>query len=176
MRETHDASRTLQRRITIGREDGSPERTVMALLRVLILALATVAVFAILAGPGITRAQTFSSATWELTFLPTESDDDDFDEGQSLTDSDSSRYTIEFLSDGTVSVQVDCNDAAGHWTDEDEFDITITDSTFRSCSSDRFGDQFLDRLNEADGYSLSDDDEELTLYGPAGDTLFEADS
>jgi heat shock protein HslJ len=148
----------------------------MPRILILALALATVAVFAMVAGPGIARAQTFSSATWELARLPSVSTSDDFEAGKLLSDSDSSRYTIEFLSDGMVSVQVDCNDAAGHWTDDGEFDITITDSTFRSCSNDLIGDDFLDQLNDVDGYSLSDDDEELTLYGPAGDMLFETDS
>jgi hypothetical protein len=88
------------------------------------------------------RAQTFSSAVWQLDNLPGV-------EGGSVTPS--SRFTIQFRSDGTVAVQADCIRASGLWSGD--LNITITQATIESCS---VGEEFLVALDEeVTGYTLS---------------------
>jgi len=88
------------------------------------------------------RAQTFSSAVWQLDNLPGV-------EGGNVTPS--SRFTIQFRSDGTVAVQADCIRASGLWSGD--LSITITQATIESCS---VGEDFLVALDEeVTGYTLS---------------------
>ena len=93
------------------------------------------------------RAQSLLSAVWELRQLPDES---------AMSDA-SSRYTIQFFSNGTVSVQADCNSATGRWggeLDGGPLDITITLPTLAGCPTTR-GLRFLDFLDQVDSATLS---------------------
>jgi len=88
------------------------------------------------------RAQTFSSAVWQLDNLP------------GVVGGDvapSSRFTIQFRSDGTVAVQADCIHASGLWSGD--LSITITQATIENCS---VGEGFLAALDEdVTGYTLT---------------------
>jgi len=93
------------------------------------------------------RAQTFSSTVWEFDRLTT---DDEF--------SPPGRYTIEFLSDGSVEIEADCNHASGRWSAEQGtsggIDITITLQSVSGCS-DSFESTYLDWLDAVDTFSMS---------------------
>jgi len=109
-------------------------------------------------------AQTFTSALWRLEQMP-----------GTTGFSPSSRYTIEFLSDGDVDVVADCNRASGPWEADSgtsgDIDITITSTAVAGCPSSYPG-QFLDRLDGADHFTFSSDGNTLTLTGKMGDLIF----
>lgn len=111
------------------------------------------------------RAQTFTSTIWRLEQMP-----------GTTGFSPSSRYTIEFLSDGDVDVVADCNRAAGPWfangAMSGDIDITITSTAVAGCPSPSFQGQFLDRLDAADHFEFSSDGNTLTLTGKMGNLIF----
>jgi heat shock protein HslJ len=83
------------------------------------------------------------------------------------------RYTVQFLTDGTVGVGADCNRAAGVWSGGDgAIDITVTLSTLALCPEGSLGDPFVQALDAVTTYSLEDGS--LTLHSPAGDLTFTA--
>jgi heat shock protein HslJ len=113
----------------------------------LMLLLAVVPIVLGLVSAETTRAQSFSSAVWQL---------DDISGPLTAQVEPSSRYTVQFRSDGTVSIQADCNRASGLWTGgTTSLDVTITLSTPTTCPSGSFGRTFLQALDGATGYSLS---------------------
>lgn len=102
-------------------------------------------------------AQTFSSAVWRLVQLPG---------GKEIVPT--SRYEIQFLSDGKVAIQADCGRATGYWDDSAGLQITITLTV--DCSS---GQAFLGYLAKTVRYTLSGD--ELILYAAdSSEMRFEA--
>jgi hypothetical protein len=106
----------------------------------LIFLVAPVLVVAGLTVAGPAGAQTFSSAVWQLDNLPGVDD---------VTPS--SRYTVQFRSDGTIVVQADCLRASGLWSGD--LNITITQATLGSCV---LGEEFLLALDEdVTGYTLN---------------------
>ncbi len=83
------------------------------------------------------------------------------------------RYTVQFMTDGTVAVGADCNRAGGVWSGGDgAIDITVTLSTLALCAEGSLGDSFVQALDAATGYTLSGGF--LKLYGPAGEMTFTA--
>lgn len=81
------------------------------------------------------------------------------------------RYTVQFMTDGTVAVGADCNRAGGVWSGGDgAIDITVTLSTLALCPEGSLGDPFVQALDAVTGYTLSGNS--LTLHGPAGDMTF----
>ena len=72
---------------------------------------------------------------------------------------DPGKYTIEFLPDGKVNVQADCNMAGGTYAigDASHIKITITTTTLAACPPGSLGDQFIKELNEAVIYFFEGD-------------------
>jgi heat shock protein HslJ len=67
-------------------------------------------------------------------------------------------YTIEFLPDGQVNVQADCNVAGGTYAiDDSHIKIAITTTTLAACPPESLGDQFIKELNEAVIYLFEGD-------------------
>jgi heat shock protein HslJ len=131
--------------------------------------LLVVAALAGLAFTAPVRAQPLEWLTahvWQLETLP---DEDDF--------TPSSRYTIEFLSDGEVEIEADCNRASGFWeaeadsTDSGTISVMITFTAVGGCSSPSFEGTFLDLLEEAERFAF-EDEETLTLSGDNGEMTF----
>jgi heat shock protein HslJ len=103
------------------------------------------------------RAQTFSSTVWQLQSLEDEP-----------TYTPSSRYSVEFLADGTVRIEADCNSASGTWTfptpTPGSVDITITLTAVAGCPSPSWESTFLDRLEEANRFEIDSKVNTLTLF------------
>ena len=68
------------------------------------------------------------------------------------------QYQIEFLTDGTVAVQADCNRAFGNYTTAEGGSITIeiTGMTQAMCPPDSQSDLFIEQLNNAGTYFFQD--------------------
>ena len=70
-------------------------------------------------------------------------------------------YTVEFLPDGWVAIQADCNQASGTYTLEgSRIDIEIGPVTLAACPEDSLSDEFLRLLGDA------------VIYFTQGDFLF----
>ena len=72
---------------------------------------------------------------------------------------DPGKCTIEFLPDGKVHVQADCNMAGGTYAigDASHIKITITTTTLAACPPGSLGDQFIKELNGAVIYFFEGD-------------------
>ena len=104
------------------------------------------------------NAQTFSSAVWQLVELPG---------GKVIAPT--SRYAIQFLSDGKLAIQADCERATGFW-EGDSADLTITITLTVPCAT---AQAFLGYLAQTESFTLLGDS--LTLHSPNGGTMkFEA--
>jgi heat shock protein HslJ len=76
-----------------------------------------------------------------------------------ITVDDPNKYTLEFLPDGEVHVQADCNVAGGTYTiSGSHIKIAITTTTLAACPPESLGDEFIKELNEAVIYLFEDDD------------------
>jgi heat shock protein HslJ len=59
-------------------------------------------------------------------------------------------YTIEFMPDGQVAVQADCNQATGTYTVQgSQIDIEIGPTTLAACPEDSLSDEYLRLLGDA---------------------------
>jgi heat shock protein HslJ/uncharacterized lipoprotein NlpE involved in copper resistance len=71
--------------------------------------------------------------------------------------SDSSRYTIEFMADGRVALQADCNQGGGSYTSSaNTLDIGEIVTTKMGCPPGSLGAEFLRQLDEATSYLFKD--------------------
>lgn len=135
-------------------------------MRSLMILLLAVTVLAGLSLADPVRAETFSSSVWQLQELPDEPTFSGF--------TPSSRYRIEFLSDGTLEIDADCNQASGEWDAAGDtsgtIDITITLTAVAGCPSPTFQGQFLDLLEAVEDFEH--DGDMLTLSGDDGDLTF----
>ena len=126
-------------------------------MRALIPLLVVVLVGASLLVAAPVRAQTFSSAVWQLVQLP----------GKSPLATPSSIFTVQFLSDGRVAILARCDRASGAWKSAGTL-LTITITLNVGCTD---GQTFLAYLAETESFAL--DDDTLTLHGAAaGDMVF----
>lgn len=67
-----------------------------------------------------------------------------------ITVDDPSRYTVEFLADGTVAVKADCNNGRGSYTTEgSSISIEVLAMTRAQCPPDSKSDEFIANLNRA---------------------------
>jgi len=65
-------------------------------------------------------------------------------DGSSRTPRDPNKYLIEFLADGRVAVQADCNRVAGTYTvNGNRLAITLGPSTLVACPPGSLGDEFV---------------------------------
>jgi heat shock protein HslJ len=86
---------------------------------------------------------------------------------------DPANYTIEFMSDGTVAVQADCNQVSGGYTlDGSQITITLGPSTMAACPEGSLGDQFVKNLGEANRFLFDGDDLIISLMFDSGSMRF----
>lgn len=88
--------------------------------------------------------------------------------GEAVTVADPSRYTLEFLPDGELAAQVDCNRGRGGYTAMDGV-LTVTPmaTTKMYCGSASHDAVFRQLLTAATSYQI-DGDGALVLSGSAG--------
>jgi heat shock protein HslJ len=75
-----------------------------------------------------------------------------------------SRYTLEFMADGNVAVQADCNRGRGTYQIVGQaFFIEVLALTRAACGPDSLDQRFLEQINSTDTYQLVDGTLILTL-------------
>jgi heat shock protein HslJ/uncharacterized lipoprotein NlpE involved in copper resistance len=93
--------------------------------------------------------------------------------GDIMTPSEPTRYTIEFMADGRVAVQADCNQGAGNYTtNASTLDIGALATTKMSCPPGSSGVEFLRQLDEVVSYLFKDGNLYLELPVDTGSMEF----
>jgi heat shock protein HslJ len=93
-------------------------------------------------------------------------------DGSRVIAGDPSRYTLEFLDDGTVQVKADCNSGGGEAkVDGASIDLTVT-TTLIGCPDDSQASDFLRYLDEANTFVIRDGMLALALPADAGIARF----
>jgi heat shock protein HslJ len=84
------------------------------------------------------------------------------------------RYTIEFLTDGTVNVTADCNDLTGTYTIGVPLDLTInlTASTLAVCGDRSLDRTYLEDLARISSYSTESGELRLHIADDDGAMRF----
>lgn len=83
------------------------------------------------------------------------------------------RYAIEFLPDGQLAIQADCNRATGTYTvDGESITISLGASTLAACPPDSLADQFLASLAAGSIYFFEGDNLFIDLVADGGTMMF----
>jgi heat shock protein HslJ len=83
-------------------------------------------------------------------------------------------YTLEFLPDGQVNIQADCNQVLATYTGiESHIDFEFGPSTLAACDEDSLGDEFIKNLDAAAIYFFQDGNLYFDLMMDSGTIHFE---
>ncbi len=86
---------------------------------------------------------------------------------------DSSKYIVDFLADGIVSIQADCNSGSGTYEANDgAIAINITATTLALCADDSLSDLFIRSLNASAIYFDQNGNLFIDLFADAGTMEF----
>jgi heat shock protein HslJ len=99
--------------------------------------------------------------TWQLTALTTK-----VPAFQGVVPAaDQSKYTIEFMSDGTFASKADCNQVAGTYTTTSSGGLTIKPgpSTMAACPEGSLGPEYVAALALAKSYAIANAELVITL-------------
>lgn len=98
--------------------------------------------------------------------------------GDLFTPDDPGNYTVQFMTDGTMSAQADCNQVGGSYTVNDDSQMTITlgPSTLVACPEGSLGDQFTQNLSQANIYSFDGENLLIDLTFDSGTMTFSPQS
>lgn len=98
-----------------------------------------------------------------------------YSDGELLTADPAANYTIDFMEDGQVSVQADCNRAIGEYTDNSPaLSISLGPTTLAACSPDSIDGAYLQALNNASLYFFEGDQLYIDLTYDSGTMEFVA--
>lgn len=90
-------------------------------------------------------------------------------DGAEVVPDDPTRYTVQFLEDGTVAVLADCNQGTGSYTvDGSQIAIDQIITTLVGCPPGSLGTEFLGYLDEAVTYVVREGKLALALPADAG--------
>ncbi len=93
---------------------------------------------------------------------------------EEITVADASRYTIEFLEDGSAAITADCNTVLAQVTaDGTNMTITPGPSTLVACPEDSQADLFTQQLSAAAIYFFQEGDLFIDLFASSGTMHFE---
>jgi heat shock protein HslJ len=94
-------------------------------------------------------------------------------DGSSKTPSDSNRYLIEFLANGHVAVQADCNRVAGTYTlSGNHLAVTLGPSTLAACPHGSLGDEFVKQLGNIRSHFFKGENLILEIKMDSGSMIF----
>ena len=94
-------------------------------------------------------------------------------DGSSKTPDDPNKYLIEFLADGHVAVQADCNRVAGTYTvNGNQLTITPGPSTLAACPPGSLGDEFVKQLGNIGSYLFKGENLILEIKMDSGSMIF----
>jgi uncharacterized protein YraI/heat shock protein HslJ len=84
-----------------------------------------------------------------------------------------SKYTLEFLPDGTLQGLADCNTMGGTYSvNNASMSLQVTQLTLMACPPDSLADQYVQRLNETASYVIESGVLYLNLKMDAGNMVF----
>jgi len=90
-----------------------------------------------------------------------------------VTPDDPSRYTIEFMADGTFAIGADCNRGRGSYTrDGSTIDLTVKALTRAMCPPGSLSNEFIGYLDQAVSLVFADGGLHLALPADAGIASF----
>jgi len=90
-----------------------------------------------------------------------------------ITVADSSRYTVEFLEDGTAAIKADCNQVVANYTaEEGVLSIMPGPMTLAACPEDSQADQFMQQLSNAAIFFFQGSDLFIDQFASAGTMRF----
>jgi heat shock protein HslJ len=93
--------------------------------------------------------------------------------GEKIIVPDANQYTVEFFSDGRVSVKADCNSGQGvHTADGSSISIEVQAMTLAMCAPESLSDQFVRGLNTAAIYFFQGGDLFMDLPMDSGTMAF----
>ncbi len=135
--------------------------------RIMVLGVA----LALLLAGGALAAQTTDTAglvgtvwQWQGTQM---SDDSAF------TPDDPANYTIEFMTDGSIAIQADCNQANASYTlDSGALTVIAGPTTLMACPEGSLGSDFLAQLSIAGSFFLQEGDLFIDLQADSGTMHF----
>jgi len=94
-------------------------------------------------------------------------------DGSSRTPRDPNKYLIEFLADGRVAVQADCNRVSGTYTvNGNRLAITLGPSTLVACPPGSLGDEFVKQLGNIRSYFFKGENLILEIKMDSGSMIF----
>jgi heat shock protein HslJ len=94
-------------------------------------------------------------------------------ESNDITVSEPMKYTLEFLSDGTYTVEVDCNrSGGGYHADGSSLTLQPGPTTLAECEPGSLYDEFLAKLGDVVTYVMEDDNLYLNLKMDVGNMVF----
>ena len=97
--------------------------------------------------------------------------------GDEFVPDNPANYTAQFMPDGTVAIQADCNQVGGAYTlDANAIAIELGPSTMAACPEGSLGDQFVANLSAASGYFFSDGNLFIDLKFDSGTMRFRPQS
>jgi heat shock protein HslJ len=109
-----------------------------------------------------------TGAVWELQQIQYNND-------TQLVPDAPENYAIEFLEDGSVGIQADCNRVLGEYTtDNSSISITLGPSTLAACGPDSKDTEFLQALDGAVIYFFQNEDLFLDIQYDTGTMQFSA--
>lgn len=98
------------------------------------------------------QANPLIGKTWSLAEIQ-------YMDGTVKTSDDPAKYTLEFLPDGTLNIQADCNVVGGEYTvSGPSLSISTNLSTLAACPPDSLSEEFLENLRIAATFQFEGDD------------------
>ncbi len=94
---------------------------------------------------------------------------------ETIAPEDPGQYIMEFLADGVIGIQADCNSGSGSYEvdpSEQAISINITNTTLALCPEGSLSDQFIRSLNAAAIYFEQDGNLFIDLFADGGTMEF----
>lgn len=102
----------------------------------------------------------FSPAPGDMALVGTvwELEQIQYNDDTLLTADPPENYTVEFMEDGSMAIQADCNQGTGEFSSEDggSIDITVGAITRAACPPGSISDEFIQGLNDSAIYFFQD--------------------
>jgi para-nitrobenzyl esterase len=105
---------------------------------------------------------------WEQTLM---------NNGETFTPDNPNNYTVQFMDDGAIAFQADCNQGSGIYTiDGSSLTLTLGPMTLVACPPGSLGNQFVANLNAAAIYFFEGENLMIDLMADSGTMRFSPQS
>jgi|WetSurMetagenome_2_1015567.scaffolds.fasta_scaffold707929_1 heat shock protein HslJ len=95
----------------------------------------------------------------------------EYNNGKDIPVPTPANYTLQFLSEGQVSIKADCNTGSGRYAVTNNVDLTISIETLTRaiCPPESLSDEYINELNDTGSYKVEPNGElVLSLKSGAG--------